>query len=337
MSTLPVRFGEPFQQALEPQRLGPGGLLELAVHLAVRCVRRLDVQKLGRQAPLEAQRPSGAGRLGLHRNALPIPLQHLERAAVVAHAAALDLLRQVPGPALARGAPVRQGSDGADGDTAIAGDALRLLQRPIVVRDDARSVPTPGESQDLALLLHLIADPDALAAEDALAVVLGDVGTGEVDAVGPAGALVLTEADPVALGVLLKQAFPGLVAGQAVVGMAVQQELQDCPTVSDDPIRLGPDVHAVPGQHRAGGLELAASPHLDDAQPTGGDHRQAFVLAQGRNLDSELPGRIHDGRPGRDGDGLSVYLQCDVCHGAHLPLSVSRWRPPGRRQRRLRT
>ena len=77
-----------------------------------------------------------------------------------------------------RGAPVRQGSDGADGDTAIAGDALRLLQRPIVVRDDARSVPTPGEGQDLTLLLHLITDPDALAAEDALAVVLGDVGTG---------------------------------------------------------------------------------------------------------------------------------------------------------------
>ena len=89
--------------------------------------------------------------------------------------------------------------------------------------------------------------------------------------------------------------------------MTVQQELQDRPTVSDDPIRLGPDVHAVPGQHRAGGLELVASPHLDDAQTAGGDHRKAFILAEGRNLDSKLPGRIHDGRPGRDGDLLMIH------------------------------
>ena len=46
--------------------------------------------------------------------------------------------------------PQGQSPLGADGDAAVAGDALRALERQVVVRDDARPVPAAAEGQDLA-------------------------------------------------------------------------------------------------------------------------------------------------------------------------------------------
>ena len=126
-------------------------------------------------------------------------------------------------------------------------------------------------------------------------------------------ALVLGEARPVeSVGhrLVLQIALATLVADRAIQRVVDQQELHHPLARLPHRRRVGADHHVVADRHRAGGDRLGRALHLDQAHAAIAGDRQAFVIAEARDLHARLFAGLEDGDPVLDLDLNPVDGQC---------------------------
>ena len=152
----------------------------------------------------------------------------------------------------------------------------------------------PAHEADGPDVLQFMADPDALAAEDAVAVALGKAGL----------------RDPQLLGHLPE--FGNL-------GTAGPQEVDNQTAAFQDLFGVGEDLEALGHRVGAGGGEqgAVARGHFHQAEATAAVRLDGLVIAQGGDIDPQLAGRFQNGGPFRDLHRSVVNGQ--VNHGLLTP------------------
>ena len=122
------------------------------------------------------------------------------------------------------------GAGGAGGCALAAADAVGLSELAVKGRAHHQVAAPVGEVQDTHAL-HLLAHPDAVAAEDALVGIPDDGRRGGVDLIVGPGVLEADVPHAEAQGQLLQAAAAILFAGGAVPAVRGQHQLQDHPPV----------------------------------------------------------------------------------------------------------
>jgi len=122
---------------------------------------------------------------------------------------------------------------------------------------------------------------------------------------------------------VLQFAFAALVAHGAVERMVGQQEFEHELARISHLFRIRSHHHAFGYNLRATRLELRSLLHFDQAHAASALQRQSRVVAERRNLYSEVPRRFNNQRAGRNLDLAVVDFQLNqfrFCHG-FLPRS----------------
>ncbi|MPN36458.1 hypothetical protein SDC9_183967 [bioreactor metagenome] len=95
----------------------------------------------------------------------------------------------------------------------------------------------------------------------------------------PAVAFMLPESDVITVGVLLEQAVPGFLTGEAVIGMIVQIQAQDTPARFYHALGFSVNHHAAAHHGGTAGFQTVAAFNLNQAHPAGTVDGQIFVIA----------------------------------------------------------
>ena len=219
------------------------------------------------------------------------------------------------------------GTDGADVDALSAEGAVGFSQG-----DHAGSADLGGESAavagECADGLNFVADGLAAAAHDALGKVTHDgfAGVIHVEAV-----LGTAESDflNTELGSEHTQ-FAVLVlgAGQTLLGVVREHELEDGAAGVESTLAVGVDHHAFHDRSGAGGSQVAAAFNFDHADTAAGglvgNTAAEFVpVAEGRNLDIELTGGFQNSGTGRNSHLLAVDGKIDSIHCCTHSLTIA--------------
>ncbi len=167
--------------------------------------------------------------------------------------------------------------------------------------------------------LHFVTGAHAARADDALGLLIGEIGVGLVLALVDVVLAVVAVADVAQAhrtGHVLQLAIAIGRAGQAVQRVVGDVELHHALAQLGQLGRLGMDHH--PRRHRrgAGGRGSGAAVDLHQAQPAGAEGFHHVGGAELGDLGADLHGRAHDRRPGRDRHGLSVDGQAHRRLGA---------------------
>lgn len=206
----------------------------------------------------------------------------------------------------------------ADEAALAAEDAVRCLHRLVVGRrdDDVAAAPRVRQRRNA---LHVLAGADAAAAADALRRVAHDGGIRHdarlLLADGRQRGVLDVEAAAEALQVAVLVAR----AGEAVLVVVGEHELQDGHLRVADDLRVCVDLHALPDLRRAGREQAALADDLDRAEAAARLDALILVVAEVRDVDAELLRRLHDLRPLGHGqrdvvDGQMDHLLFLVCH-----------------------
>ena len=212
---------------------------------------------------------------------------------------------------------------GGHGGALAAAHALRLAQLFVKGRHHLQLAAPEGKVQN-ALSLQLLAHPHAVAAQDAL------VGVPEHRVAGVillVPGLIVGETDmphAKALGQLLQSAVAAFGTGSAGAVMGRQQQLQYHPPVPQQPGGVGPDLHAVPGLHGAGGVDLPGLYVLHDAHTARAVNGQVGVIAERGDVDTRLADDRQHVALAVKGHPLPVDDHNSLCHGSLLLNGVDR-------------
>ena len=187
----------------------------------------------------------------------------------------------------------------ADIDALATATADALGERHVVRRHDHGVEAAVGLGQAVDAL-DLGAHPHAAPAQDALVRVADHAGAGEVFLVmlPLAGEVAMTDAHRVDQP--LEFAVAVALAGVAVLGMVVHEQLDDvAPGLAEFPgVRV--DLHAVGHRIGARGDEVSHPFDLDDADAARALDGELRMVAQARNMVTALVGRLHDRLAGID-------------------------------------
>ncbi len=124
----------------------------------------------------------------------------------------------------------------------------------------------------------------------------------------------------VLLGQIEEQVVAGRLLAQRRLRVVGEEKLGERTAAAIDLLRSCHDVHAVGRRADAGGGEDPLS-DVDHAHPADAHRTKARIVAEDRDLDPELPGRLPEGGPLGDGDRASVDGQIDRA-GLHI---LGRW------------
>ena len=192
-----------------------------------------------------------------------------------------------------------QGARRADGDALAAGDAGRLAQVRIERTGDVRMESAAGRRND-GDLLHALAHRDAAAAEDALFVVAHEIAGGGILLVLGLFALEAVLVAAVLVGELLQFAVGGADAGEALLFMVGEQQLERGLARLAHFFGIGEYLHALVDGVHAGGDQRTGALHLANADAAGADLVDVFEIAEGGDVDADRFGGFENGAPLRD-------------------------------------
>ena len=187
----------------------------------------------------------------------------------------------------------------ADQAALAAEDAVRSFHRFVERRgdDDVAAASGIGQGGDA---LHVLAGADAASAADAFRGIAHDGRIGFdagllFDYAGQRGFQnVEPAAEALQVAVLIAR------AAQAVFVMVGQHQLEDGDLRIADDLRVGMDVHAFPDFGRAGREQTSLARDLDGAETAVRFDALVFMVAEMRDIDSELLRRLHDFRSFRN-------------------------------------
>ncbi len=209
------------------------------------------------------------------------------------------------GPDAAGAALLEEGRRGADVDALPALDAHRVVHVGQVGggHDGVEAAALLAEVVDP---LDLGAHPHAAPAEHAFLAVADDAMAGKVQGEPLPLALEVPRPHAQRVGQVLQLAVAVALAGLAVLGVVVQEQLDDVAAGLADVGGIGLHVHALPHLLAAGGHVEAHVLDLDHAHAAGAHEAQVAVVAEAGNADAQFLARLHDGRPLGDGHGSAV-------------------------------
>ena len=178
------------------------------------------------------------------------------------------------------------------------------ILRQVGGRDDG--VEPAAVLAEVVDALDLRADPHAAAAEDALLAVADDRVAGEVQGEPFPPALEVPRADAHRVGQVLQLAVAVALAGLAIHGVIVQQQLDDVAAGLADFGRVGLHLHPFPDLDAARGHVVAHVLDVHDADAAGAGQAQVGMVAEPGDADAQLLGRLHDRRALGDRDCVAV-------------------------------
>ena len=129
---------------------------------------------------------------------------------------------------------------------------------------------------------------------------------GQLDGEVLAAALEVPRPHAHRIGQVLQLAVAVALAGLAVLGVVVQEQLDDVAAGLADVGRVGLHLHALPHLLAAGGHVEAHILDLDDAHPAGAHQAQIGVVAEPWDADSQPFAGLHDRRAFGDRDRRAV-------------------------------
>ena len=199
-----------------------------------------------------------------------------------------------------------EGADGAGDDALTAAHADGLGKGHIERRTDV-DVEASADGADGVDVL-LAAGGDAAHAVDALVVVSDDVRGGGVDGEHEVLALEAVFVDAVTQRELLKFAVVVALAGEALLLVLAQDELERHLAALAALFGVGAHLHAFGDGIDARGDEPSRARCLDEAHTAGAHAADVFEVAEGGDLDVRLARRFEDGRPLGHADGDIIDL-----------------------------
>ena len=210
--------------------------------------------------------------------------------------------------------------DGADHDALAAVGAVAGAEREVGGGADRGAEAAVVDAED-ADALDLAADRDAAPAEDALRGVAVDGGARGVDEVLRLLPLEAAVGDLDLLAQLLELAVLVPVAGEAVARVVGEHQLVEhlARLLHARGVRLHD--HPVADGDRAGGLEAPHPLDLDDADAAGADLVDAFEVAEVRDLDAVVLGRLEDRPVALGPHGLAVDDEVNGVRHGFLPTA----------------
>ena len=191
--------------------------------------------------------------------------------------------------------PLVSAPNGADID---AGAALVALQVVALVGRDFGDDAAVDDAQRLHAHAF-VADAHAAVAEDAARRIEEDYRRELLLRRVHLGLGVAALAGAVAEHHVLQLALAALVAHRAIQRVVGEQQFQHRLARAGHLRRIGAHHHAFGHRERARRLQLGCLLHFHQAHAAGGLQRQAFVVAEGRNLDAHQLGRIDHQRSRR--------------------------------------
>ena len=208
---------------------------------------------------------------------------------------------------------VGQGPGGTGGHALTAGHARGLAHRIIQVEGDPGRVALATATDDV-VALHVVACPDAPVAQDARVVVDRDHRVGDVGSAGRPREEVVDVGDGEPVGhreqqVIGCRCLLGVTVARRLV---VEQQLGEDLAPALDLRRSGGDLHARLARPDAGG-RIGSPTDVDHTHAADAHRVVALIVAEHRDVDPRRAGRLPDGGPFGDRDGLAVDGQG---HGA---------------------
>ena len=269
--------------------------------------------EVGVEHAIEAQPPqggdhlAGGGRAG--RQAEAFADGRADRRGGLHHDVHLGIGQGLPDGAGA--AFFQERGRGADVDALPALDADRVVHVGQVGRADDGVEPA-AVLAEVVDALDFRADAHAPAAEHALFAVADHRVAGKFDGEPLAPALEVPRAHAHRIGQVLQFAVAVALAGLAVHVVVVQQQFDDVAAGLADFGRVGLHLHPFPDLRAARGHVVAHALHVDDAHAARAGQAQVGMVAEPRDADPQLLGRLHDRRARVDLERRVVDGQGDL-------------------------
>ena len=211
--------------------------------------------------------------------------------------------------------PLGEGAGGAHLDALAAVHAAGVGERHLKGAGDVGLVATHAGADDVSVL-DVLADGDAAAAQDALAVVADQVDGGLIEVgLHGLGGTELVGIGAVFLGQGLLLAVGGTDAAKAVHPVVGEHELQGHLAGSAQGGGVGLDLHPLGHLLEAGHGVGAGALHLDHAHTAGADGVNVLQVAEGGDMDASLLRRHQNSVIGRDLNFDPVDLDMNSIHG----------------------